>query len=55
MTVVVIANKKTAETLRYSIDDAWLPKILAWLKLDPPARYDAAMSAEALFDVQSAQ
>lgn len=49
MAVVVITNKKTGETLRYSISDEWLPKILAWLKNDPPTRYDAAMSAEGLF------
>jgi formylmethanofuran dehydrogenase subunit E len=52
MAVIVIANKKTGEALRYSISDEWLPKILAWLKSDHPARYDAAMSAEGLFQVE---
>lgn len=52
MAVIVIANKKTGEALSYSITDEWLPKILAWLKSDPPARYDAAMSAEGLFRVE---
>jgi formylmethanofuran dehydrogenase subunit E len=52
MAVVVITNKKTGEALRYSITDDWLPKILAWLKSDPPTRYDNAMSAEGLFQVQ---
>jgi formylmethanofuran dehydrogenase subunit E len=51
MAVVVIKNRKSGEGLRYSISDDWLPKILAWLKTDPPARYDAAMSAEGLFQV----
>ena len=55
MAVVVITNKKTGETLRYSVTDEWLPKILAWLKSDPPARYDAAMGAEGLFRVESAK
>lgn len=55
MAVVVIANKRTGEALRYSVTDEWLPKILAWLKADPPARYDAAMSAEGLFQVESAK
>ena len=41
--VIVITNKKTGEALRYSITDEWPSKILAWLKSDPPARYDAAM------------
>ncbi len=53
MAVIVITNKKSGETLRYSIADDWLPKILAWLKSDPPARYDTAMSAEGLFTVDA--
>jgi formylmethanofuran dehydrogenase subunit E len=52
MAVIVFKNRKTGEGLRYSISDEWLPKILAWLKLDPPARYDAAMSAEGMFQVE---
>jgi formylmethanofuran dehydrogenase subunit E len=52
MAVILVTNKKTGETLRYSISDEWLPKILALLKSDPPARYDAAMSAEGLFQVE---
>ena len=53
MAVIVIKNRKTGEGLRYSISDEWLPKILAWIKTDPSARYDAAMSAEGLFEVVS--
>ena len=53
MAVIVIKNRKTGEGLRYSISDEWLPKILAWIKTDPSARYDAAMSAERLFEVES--
>jgi formylmethanofuran dehydrogenase subunit E len=52
MAVVVVTNKKTGEALRYSITDEWLPKILAWLKSDPQARYNAAMNAEGLFQVE---
>jgi hypothetical protein len=55
MAVVVIANKKTGELLRYSVTDDWLPKILAWIKSEPSARYDAAMSAEGLFQVEPAK
>jgi formylmethanofuran dehydrogenase subunit E len=55
MAVIVITNKKTGEALRYSITDEWLPKILAWLKSDPPARYDAAMNAEGLLQVEPAK
>ena len=53
MAVIVIKNRKTGEGLRYTISDEWLPKILAWLKSDPSARYDSAMSAEGLFQVES--
>jgi len=53
MAVIVIKNRKTGEALRYSITDEWLPKILAWLKTDPQERYDAAMGAEGLFQVEA--
>ena len=53
MAVIVIKNRKTGEGLRYSIADEWLPKILGWIKSDPSARYDAAMSAEGLFQVEA--
>jgi formylmethanofuran dehydrogenase subunit E len=52
MAVIVIKNRKTGEGLRYSIADEWLPKILGWIKSDPSARYDAAMSAEGLFQFE---
>jgi formylmethanofuran dehydrogenase subunit E len=53
MAVIVIKNRKTGEGLRYSITDEWLPKILGWIKSDPSARYDAAMSADGLFQVEA--
>jgi formylmethanofuran dehydrogenase subunit E len=53
MAVIVIKNRKTGEGLRYAISDEWLPKILGWIKSDPSARYDAAMSAEGLFQVNN--
>jgi formylmethanofuran dehydrogenase subunit E len=52
MAVILIKNRKTGEGLRYTISDEWLPRILAWMKTDPSARYDAAMSAEGLFQVE---
>jgi formylmethanofuran dehydrogenase subunit E len=51
MAVIVIKNRKIGEGLRYSVSDEWLPKILDWIKSDPSARYDAAMKAEGLFQV----
>jgi formylmethanofuran dehydrogenase subunit E len=52
MAVIMIKNRKTGEALRYSITDEWLPKILGWIKSDPAARYDSAMSADNLFQVE---
>ena len=49
---IVIRNRKTGEALRYSVTDEWLPKILGWMKNDPSTRYDAAMSAEGLFQIE---
>ena len=52
LAVIVIRNRKTGEGLRYTIIDDWLPKMLAWNKLDPLQRYDAAFRAEELFAVE---
>jgi formylmethanofuran dehydrogenase subunit E len=49
MAIIIIRNRKTGEGLKYTIADAWLPKILGWNKSDPAGRYDAAMSAQDLF------
>jgi hypothetical protein len=50
--VIVIKNRKTGEGFKYTIADEWLPKILGWIKTHPSARYDSAMSAEGLFQVE---
>jgi formylmethanofuran dehydrogenase subunit E len=55
MAVIVIKNRKTGEGLRYTIADEWLPKILGWIKSDPSARYDAAMAADGLYQVEPAK
>jgi formylmethanofuran dehydrogenase subunit E len=52
MAVIIIKNRKSGEGLRYTVTDEWLPKILSWIKTDPSARYDSAMSAEGLFQVE---
>jgi formylmethanofuran dehydrogenase subunit E len=52
MAVIVVKNRKTGEGLRYTISDDWLPKILAWIKSEPSTRYDAAMTAEGLYQVE---
>jgi formylmethanofuran dehydrogenase subunit E len=53
MAVIVIKNRKTGEGLRYTVSDEWLPKILGWIKSDSSARYDSAMSAEGLYQVEA--
>jgi formylmethanofuran dehydrogenase subunit E len=53
MAVIVIRNRKTGEGLKYTIADEWLPRILGWIKSDPSARYDSAMSAEGLYQVEA--
>ena len=50
--MVIIRNRKTGEGLKYTISDDWLPTILGWNKSDPSVRYDAAMSAEGLYQVE---
>jgi formylmethanofuran dehydrogenase subunit E len=52
MAVIIIKNRKNGEALKYTIADEWLPKILGWIKSDSSARYDSAMSAEGLFQVE---
>jgi formylmethanofuran dehydrogenase subunit E len=54
MSVIIIQNRKTGEGLRYTISDDWLPVILGWNKLDPAARFDAAMAADGLFKSEPA-
>jgi hypothetical protein len=53
MAVIIIKNRKTGEGPKYSIADEWLPKILSWIKSDPSARYDSAMSAEGRFQAEA--
>ena len=55
LAVIVIRDRKTGAGLRYTIADEWLPRMLAWNKLPPLERYDQAMRAEGLFNVESVQ
>ncbi len=53
LAVAVIRNRKTGEGVRYTIKDEWLQQILGWNKAYQPAgRYDAAMKAVELFQVE---
>jgi formylmethanofuran dehydrogenase subunit E len=53
MAVAIIRNRKTAGSEIHTITDDWLPRILGWNKTyDPAGRYEAAMKADALFQVE---
>ena len=54
MAMIMIQNRKTGEGLKYTISDDWLPIILGWNKLDPAARFDAAMAADGLYNSELA-
>lgn len=54
MAVVVVRNKKTGAAVKYTVADAWIPKLAEWNRtLDPRGRYDEVMKAEDLFSVAS--
>lgn len=53
MAVIIVKNRKTSETLRYTIAKEWHPKILSWrTDFDPSGRFDAGMNADGLFAVE---
>jgi len=54
LAVIVVTHRKTGATVRYTVADAWLPKMLAWNKEEPLQRYAAAMAAPGLFTVEPA-
>ena len=50
--MIEFRNPLTGETLRYNVPGEIGPKIVEWNKsLDPAGRYDAAMTADGLFQV----
>lgn len=52
MAVVIVRDRKIGEALRYAIAEAWLPGMAGWNELPPLERYDEAMHAAGLFDVE---
>lgn len=55
LAAAIIRDRKTGRGFIYTVSDRWLPKIGEWIKtLDPPARYQAVMKAEGLFQVIAA-
>lgn len=56
MAKVVIQHKKTGDAISYTVAESWLPKLAEWNKaLGMPARYDAVMAAEGLFEATPAK
>jgi formylmethanofuran dehydrogenase subunit E len=52
MAVIVVRHKKSGKTLRYSIAETWLPKLIEMNKnLDEIGRYDAVMKSEGLYEI----
>jgi formylmethanofuran dehydrogenase subunit E len=52
MAVVVVRSKQSGASVKYTISDTWVPKLIDMNKtLDPRGRYDAVMNADGLFDV----
>ena len=48
-------DRKSGAALRYTVKDEWMARIAEWNKtLDPAGRYQAAMSADGLFEVAAA-
>jgi formylmethanofuran dehydrogenase subunit E len=51
MAVVVVRSKQSGATVKYTVSDTWLPKLIEINKThNPRARYDAVMQADGLFE-----
>jgi formylmethanofuran dehydrogenase subunit E len=54
MAVAVIKHRKTGAEVKYTVTEAWLPKLFEINKKhDPAGRYDEIMKAEGLFEVSN--
>ena len=52
MAVAVVRHSKTGAEVRYTVPEAWLPKLGEINKKhDPAGRYDEIMKAEGLFEI----
>jgi formylmethanofuran dehydrogenase subunit E len=51
MAVIVIRSKQSGAAIKYTVSDAWVPKLIEINKSsDPRGRYDAVMKADGLFE-----
>ena len=53
LAVIVVTHRKTGQSVRYTVSDAWLPRMLAWNKDAPLQRYQEAMAAQGLYTVEA--
>ena len=51
MAVIVVRSKQSGAAVKYTVSDAWVPKLIEINKSnDPRGRYDAVMKADGLFE-----
>jgi formylmethanofuran dehydrogenase subunit E len=51
MAVIVVRSKQSGAVVKYTVSDAWLPKLIEFNKtFEPRDRYDAVMKADGLFE-----
>src|SRR5262249_34862345 len=51
MAVIVVRSKQSGAAVRYTVSDAWVPKLIEINRSrDPRGRYDAVMQADGLFE-----
>jgi hypothetical protein len=54
MAVAIIRHRKTGQEVRYTVSEAWLPKLIEINKqFDPAGRYEQVMKTDGLFDVSN--
>jgi formylmethanofuran dehydrogenase subunit E len=54
MAMIIVRNKQSGATVKYTVSDSWVPKLIDMNKtLDIRGRYDAVMNADGLFEVSA--
>jgi formylmethanofuran dehydrogenase subunit E len=54
MAIIIVRNKQSGATVKYTVSDSWVPKLIDINKtLDTRGRYDAVMNADGLFEVSA--
>ncbi|HZT52010.1 MAG TPA: formylmethanofuran dehydrogenase subunit E family protein [Stellaceae bacterium] len=53
LAVIVLTHRKTGASVRYTVANEWLPRMLAWNREQPLKRYEEAMAAQGLYTVET--